>query len=108
LYNKGGCDVEVRAYLGGISDDLFYRLIEEDEEFSRIIKSGHVLTEAWWREQGRKGCRAGVMNTGMYALQMRNRFNWFDANRSGENIEEMSNRLDRIASALEKSDTNSK
>ena len=40
LYEVGGCDVEVRAELGGISEDLFYRLLEEDEKFSLTIKKG--------------------------------------------------------------------
>ena len=105
IYKKGGCDVEVRSFLGGMSDDWFYRMLDEDEEFSRIIKSGRVHAEAHWREMGRTGCRAGKINTGMYALQMRNRFNWFDANRTGENIEDMGNKLERIASAIEKSDS---
>ncbi len=107
LYKKGGCDVEVRSYLDGMHQDLFNRLIDEDEIFSLIIKKGRTHAEAHWREMGRTGCGAGKINTGMYALQMRNRFNWYDANKQGSDIENMESKLDRIANAIEKSDTNS-
>ena len=107
IYKRGGCDVEVRSFLGGICHETFDRLLNEDQEFSESIKRGRVHAEAWWKEQGRTGLRAGVINTGMYALNMRNRFNWYDANKQGEDIENMGSKLDRIANALEKSDTDS-
>jgi hypothetical protein len=107
LYAQGGCDVEVRSYLGGISNGLFYRLVLEDEEFSQIIKKGRIHSEAWWREQGRRGIGAGKVNVGMYALNMRNRFGWFDANKQGEDISNIGEKLDKLAGAIGKSDTNS-
>jgi len=104
IYKVGGCDVEVRAALGGMSDDWFYRMIEEDNDFSLTIKKGHVFAEAWWRMIGRIYLKPGELNTGLYAINMRNRFNWFDANRTGESIENMGIKLERIAGALEKFD----
>ena len=87
IYSDGGCDVEVRSYLGGMSDDLFYRLLEEEPEFSRTIKRGRVHAEAWWRKAGRQNLGAGIMNTGLYAIQMRNRFGWKDRNESDKDKE---------------------
>ena len=82
-------------------------MMDDDEELLQVIKKGRVHAEAWWREMGRKGLGAGQMNTGMYALQMRNRYNWFDANKQGENIQDMAGKLDRIAGALERFDEQS-
>ena len=107
IYSQGGCDVEVRSFLDGMSDDLFYRLLKEDENFSRTIKRGRTHAEAWWREQGRKGLAAGRINTGLYAINMRNRFNWYDANKQGESIDNMEKKLDVLVDEIKKSDTNS-
>jgi hypothetical protein len=106
MYKRGCCDVEIRSFLGGIMPETFDRMMDEEPEFFEVIKKGRVHAEAWWRELGRTGCAAGKINTGMYALQMRNRFNWYDANKQGEDIQDLGAKLGRVADALEKSDTN--
>lgn len=101
IYINGGCDVEVRAFLGGIDHDGFYRLMGNEPELNESIKKGRVFAEAWWMKQGRKNLRAGLVNTGLYALQMRNRFGWRDANRPEGDIGNVSDKLKEIASTLE-------
>ena len=53
LYAEGGCDVEARAYLGGIAIETFTRMMSDDEDFLDTIKKGRCLAEAWWRKMGR-------------------------------------------------------
>lgn len=49
-YTDGKSDVWVRARVfKGISDALWYRWIE-DEEFSRTVKAGRVLSQAYWED----------------------------------------------------------
>jgi len=86
LYSQGGSDVEVRVLLADIrtdvntfSDDLWERLLEEDDEFSRTIKKGRKLCESWWLKQGRENMTNKEFNyTGWY-MQMKNRFGWADS-----------------------------
>lgn len=104
IYESGGCDVEVRALLGGIGNELFYRLLEENSLFQKTIKKGQTFAEAWWRKQGRVYIGAGKINTGLYALQMRNRYGWRDANRPEGDVGNISDKLKEIASSLDKLD----
>jgi len=105
LYIRGGCDVEVRSYLGGIAIETLARMMDEDQELFDSIKRGRVHAEAWWKEQGRTGLPGGKINVGMYAINMRNRFGWYDANKQGDSIDNIGERLDKIARALAQSDT---
>lgn len=78
LARGGASDVELRAELG-ISEDLWYRWIEEEPEFSVTIKSCKVLCQVWWEKTGRKmasGSESG--NATVWIFNMKNRFNWRD------------------------------
>lgn len=37
------------------SNDLWDALREHEHEFSEAVKEGHVLAEAWWSAQGKRG-----------------------------------------------------
>ena len=76
---KDGCsDVEIRAAFG-ISDDLWYRWIAEDEEFSRTYKLSKAACHAKWEEMGRKMAFGQVDgNPTTWIFNMKNRFNWRD------------------------------
>lgn len=76
---RDGCsDVEIRAEFG-ISDDLWYRWIEEDAEFSRTAKQAKLLCHAKWEKIGRR-MAFGEMegNPTTWIFNMKNRFNWRD------------------------------
>ena len=80
LAATGASDVELRIdALGHISDDLWYRLIDEEPEFSRTVKKAHDLCEAWWVKAGRAGSVGKInLNTGSWIFNMKNRFSWRD------------------------------
>ena len=78
-YKEGASDVEIRAYvLDGISDDLWYRLIKEDETFARTIKKGKLFSQAWWEKQGRTNLKNREFNPTTWYMNMKNRFGWRD------------------------------
>ena len=79
LYAEGASDIEVRATaLDCMSDDLWYRLIEEEPEFSRAVKKGKSVSHAWWERKGRKSLEVKDFSyTGWY-MNMKNRFKWAD------------------------------
>jgi len=82
LYKKGASDVEVKCLISehcdSISDDLWYRWMEEEPEFSGTIKRGKLLSQVWWEKKGRKNLENKDFSfTGWY-MNMKNRFNWKD------------------------------
>ena len=77
IKRQGGSDVEVRVALD-ISDDLWSRFIKEIEEFSRTIKKGTDLCEAWWVKEGRVNLGNRQFNAVLWYMNMKNRFGWKD------------------------------
>jgi len=78
LAEEGASDVELRLKLD-ISDDLWYRWIEEEPEFSRTIKKCKMLCQVWWERQGRKMTTGEAQgNATTWIFNMKNRFKWTD------------------------------
>ena len=82
LYEEGGSDAEVKAYIhsqiGSISNDLWERWMKEEPKFSEAIKRGRLLSEAWWTKEGRTNLKDKDFSyTGWY-MNMKNRFKWAD------------------------------
>lgn len=82
VYRNGGSDVEVKALIyewrGRFSNSLWDRWLEEEPEFSKTIKMGRMLSEAWWTKNGRTNLQNKDFNyTGWY-MNMKNRFGWSD------------------------------
>ena len=79
---QGAADVEVKALIyewrGKFSNDLWDRWMKDEPEFSETIKTGKLLSEAWWNKEGRTNLKIRDFNyTGWY-MQMKNRFGWKD------------------------------
>lgn len=96
LYKVGASDVEVKALIytwrGSFSNDLWNRWIDEEQEFSQTIKTGKVISEAWWSKNGRTNLENKDFSfTGWY-MNMKNRFGWtdrVDSTSKGEQISQI-------------------
>lgn len=93
LAEKGGFDVEyknyLRKYIGFISNDLWYRWLLEEEEFSETINIAHDLSACWWIERGRSGIALGKdFNATTYVFMSCNAHrDIFRRNRDGDDTE---------------------
>ena len=110
LYKQGASDIEIRAmiydWLNTFSDKLWYRWLDEEPEFLRVIKKGRLLCQAWWEQQGRKSLTAGKLNTALWQINMTNRFGWKHS-KEQEKPEDAADQLKVIANEIGKSDTGS-
>lgn len=77
LYAEGAADVEIRCELN-ISQPLWTRWLEEEEEFYITIKRGRELSEQWWMRHGRKHLENKEFNSTLWYMNMKNRFGWTD------------------------------
>lgn len=82
LYKVGASDVEIKALIyewkGSFSNDLWDRWMKEETEFSETIKTGRLISEAWWAKEGRTNLAFKDFSyTGWY-MNMKNRFGWRD------------------------------
>lgn len=86
LSTEGASAVEVRVKLG-ISRTLWYRLIDEEQDFKDAVDQARDLSYAWWVKFGRENLRSRMFQGVIYLANMRNRFNWDkDENKSNVNI----------------------
>lgn len=81
LMTEGGSKAEVIAILN-ISNDLHYRWMSDEEEYSETIKKGEVLSQGWWEKHARNAA-TGVnkdANATMMIFNLKNRFpnDWRD------------------------------
>ncbi len=82
LAEVGGSDVEMRVALDCMSDDLWYRLIAEEEEFSRTVNKAKLIARAWWERNGRENLHNNKFNSRLWNLNMSNRFAWHEKKES--------------------------
>ena len=73
----GASQAEITAGLE-ISNDLFYRFMKEEPEFSETIKKGLVLCKCWWERKGRKNLENSKFSATLWYMNMKNRFGWAD------------------------------
>lgn len=80
LASEGASHVEIQVEaLGCISNDLWYRLIDEEPEFSETVKRCDKLCESWWAKLGRQGANGSAdINPTTWIFNMKNRFGWRD------------------------------
>ena len=74
-YAQGASDVEIRVMLD-MSDDLWERLLVDEPKFTRTIRKGRKMAEAWWTREGRTALRDKDLSYLGWRLNMANRYGW--------------------------------
>lgn len=80
MMREGASKTEVCAEIG-ISWDTLARWQTDNAEFSEAIKTGELLSAAWWERMGRTNLfdADGVkFNSTLWYMNMKNRFGWAD------------------------------
>lgn len=80
LAREGGSLEEIKAtVLNCISNDLWYRLIDEEPKFSETVRHCKMLSIAWWEKLGRAGAigQTPIQPT-TWIFNMKNRAGWTD------------------------------
>lgn len=82
LYAVGASDVEIRVLIsdwrGTFSEDLWYRWLNDEPDFSQTIKRGRELSRRWWEKEARTSLRDKEFNSVLWYMNMKNRFGWMD------------------------------
>jgi hypothetical protein len=107
---EGKFDVHVRTYLN-ITNDTFYRLLDDEPKFLETVNRMRELSQEWWVnlpiESFSKGDSKN-MNSQLYSLIMRNRFQgWndsltkIDITTQGDKIDKQKIEIEIIKKTLE-------
>lgn len=88
---KNGEDIAEVCVSLGCSLETFYKMKEISPEFSKAVKEGLTLSEAWWLKLGRAGAAGQVkIQPVVWIFTMKNKFNWVDrqevTGRDGESL----------------------
>lgn len=82
LYEVGASDTEIKTLIfkwrGTFSNDLFYRWMDEETEFSEAVRMGRFLSQTWWEKNGRENLTTQYFNAQLFNINMKNRFGWAD------------------------------
>ena len=78
MMGEGAGEKEVMVACLGKSYAAWKRLQTNDDEFRRIVSFGKVLAQAWWEKQARENLKSRYFQTGLWSMNMKNRFGWTD------------------------------
>ena len=60
----------------GVAPSTVWSWEKKFPEFQNAIKNGRTLEQGWWERIGRANITNPTFNTGLYVVQMANRFGW--------------------------------
>lgn len=107
-YSQGDFDVEVAAKLQ-IPVKEFYRQMEENAAFGRLVDYGRTLCQAYWVGLAKKNINNKTFNAAPWSFVMKNQFNWADkteqvgtSDMPQGNLDEMKAKIERELKAFMK------
>ena len=81
-YKEGGSDVGamllISNWRGKFSRRLFYRWLDDEQEFRDTINEGRAYSEIYWEKIGIGITASGKGNAATWIFNMKNRFKWRD------------------------------
>ena len=80
--SEGWSEVEIRAHLclmgGKFCQKTWDAIKKRESDFLLTIRKAKELCEAWWIQQGRESVKSRNFQTGLWFINMKNRFGWSD------------------------------
>ena len=93
-YSEGASDVEIKVMLR-VSNDLWDRLLRDEQKFSETIAQGRQMAEAWWVRTGRTELKNKDFSYQGFRINMANRFDWRE--KTQEDITSKGDKIDGLA-----------
>lgn len=100
LYSDGCSDAEVAAELK-ITIKEYYRTIQENPTFGKLVEYGRTLSQAFWEGQARKNLTNKTFNTSLWSFFMKNKFGWAEKSESVAQTENLNTNLDALRQQVE-------
>jgi hypothetical protein len=94
-YSAGDFDVEVAAKLK-VPLKEFYRQMQENAAFGRLVDYGRTLCQAFWVHQAKRNLNNKTFNATSWAFVMKNQFNWADKSEQIQGSESGNINLDEL------------
>lgn len=102
LMEEGASMIEV-AYELRVHIDTLYEWQKVHPDFSDAIKKAQHFSEGWWTREGRLNLKTKDFNSGLWFMNMKNRFKW--RNEHNEDKEDQKSVMQNAIDKLAQSDT---
>lgn len=100
LYADGCSDVEVAAELK-ITIKEYYKTVQDNPTFGKLVEYGRTLSQAFWEGQARKNLNNKTFNTSLWSFFMKNKFGWAEKSESVAQNENLNTNLDSLRQQVE-------
>lgn len=100
LYSDGCSDVEVAAELK-ITIKEYYKTVQENPTFGKLVEYGRTLSQAFWEGQARKNLNNKTFNTSLWSFFMKNKFGWAEKSEAISQNENLNTNLDSLRQQVE-------
>lgn len=101
LYSEGYSDAEVAAEMK-ITIREYYKQIQENPVFAKLVEFGRTLSLAWWEGQARKNLNNKQFNTPLWVFNMKNKYGWADKTEVKSEVENTNINIDELRATLAK------
>ena len=99
LYSEGYSDAEVAAALK-ITIKEYYKTVNENAAFRKLVDLGRTLSQAWWDSQARLNLKTKGFNSSLFAFYMKNKFGWADKVETTSTTENTNINLDDLKTQI--------
>jgi hypothetical protein len=100
LYSDGCSDAEVAAELK-ITIKEYYRTIQDNPTFAKLVEYGRTLGQAFWEKQARLNLTNKTFNTSLWSFFMKNKYGWAEKSESVAQNENLNTNLDSLRQQVE-------
>lgn len=101
LYSEGYSDAEVASEMK-ITVREYYKQIEDNPVFAKLVEFGRTLALAWWESQARKNLTNKQFNTPLWVFNMKNKYGWAERTEVKSEVENTTINIDELRAKVAK------